>query len=297
MPRRHGALVSEAGDPKCLFGICQVFDPWIDPRLLAMQGYNFPPTTRPLLIESHFRRVVQRLVRSLARLQQRAREWDQFLEAGGLAGPHPELAFEIPEEGGIAADSVFHYLHLFIDDIARVIPFVLVDDGPDAKEPDGFTDLKRMVLADDLLTPMHLRELFLELDGEDSWWVQGFKRGAGIRQRLTHYTDLVLFHGGAKSGGPKMTGDVSLASVGGPVHVKDFESTLEALFVKLCEWLDRLDQPLLAHLSARLAKRGVSWDPLGEPCPAVTMPTQGEVRAGARHYLYFSLCRESPRGV
>ena len=79
-----------------------------------MQGYNVPEITRPLTIEFHFRRVVHRLIRSLGRLYRHFREWDRFIKEGGLASGHPELVFEIPEEAGIAADSVFHYLNLFI---------------------------------------------------------------------------------------------------------------------------------------------------------------------------------------
>jgi hypothetical protein len=74
----------------------------------------------------------------LARLYQRVREWDHFLAAGGLASPQPQLALEIPEEGGIAADSVFHYLNLFMDDVARIIPLVLAADETAPSEPDGF---------------------------------------------------------------------------------------------------------------------------------------------------------------
>lgn len=294
MPRRHGVLLSEADQPRWRLGIWQVFDPWIDPHVQALQGYTVPAITRPLTIEFHFRRVVQRLVRSLARLYHRVREWDQFLEEGGLASPRPELVFDIPEEGGIAADSVFHYLNLFIDDLARVIPHVLAYDGAEAKEPDGFATLKRMLTNEEIPASPWLRELFAELDHEDSWWFHGFKWGIGIRQRLTHYTDLVYFRGGTKPGEARMSGDVSLISVGGPIHLADFEDALQELFSGLCEWLDRLDQPLLRHLSERLAAKGVSWSPLSDQCPAAALPKQEGVRLDAAHYLYLPVC--SPSG-
>ena len=38
----------------------------------------------------------------------------------------------------MAADSVFHYLNLCIDDLARVVPFILEDDRAEVKEADGF---------------------------------------------------------------------------------------------------------------------------------------------------------------
>jgi hypothetical protein len=267
-------------------GVWQLFDPWVDPQLQLLQGYTVPRITRPLTIEFHFRRIVQRLVRSLARLYQRVREWDHFLEAGGLASARPELAFDIPEEGGIAADSVFHYLNLFIDDLARVVPLILAYDGTEAREPDGFGMLKGMLTGGEVQAPAPLCELFAELDRDDSWWTHGFKRGAGIRQRLTHYTDMVYFQGSTKPGDPRMTGDVSLISVGGPVHVPEFEGALQELFGKLCDWLDRLDLLLLGHLSEKLAAKGVSWDPFSGECPAVALPPQEGVRLDASHYLY-----------
>ena len=255
-----------------------------------MQGHSRPAITRPLTIEFHFRRVVQRLLRSLSRLYQHVREWDRFLEGGGLASTRPELVFEIPEEAGIAADSVFHYLNLLIDDVARVIPFVLAEEGPDPKEPDGFSTLKKMLANGELTASLALSELFAELDRDSSWWSIGFKRGVGMRQRLTHYTDLVIFHGRTKPGDTKMSGDVSLTTVGGPVRVAEFETALEELFADFCEWLDRLDHELLTHLSGRLARKGVSWNPYAEPCPAIALRELDEVRPDVSHFLYLPVC-------
>ena len=203
MPNRHGALVRSKDGPRCRLGIWQVFDPWVHPNLLAMQGHNIRhPEDRPLHIEYHFRRVVIRLVRSLGRLYQYARQYDRFLEAGGLAGPDPVLVFEIPEEAGIAADSVFHYLTLFIDDLARIIPFVLIEDGDEHKEPDGFGELKKQLIEGRLQASQAVIDLFVALDQDNSWWSLGFKRGIGMRQRLTHYTDLVYFRGSGISLSP-----------------------------------------------------------------------------------------------
>ncbi len=286
MVKRHGVLLSATSQPRWRLGVWQIFDPWVDPHLQRLQGCTVPKVTRPLTIEFHFRRVVLRLVRSLARLYQRVREWDHFLEAGGLVSARPELAFEIPEEGGMAADSVLHYLNLFIDDLARVFPYILADDGTKVKDLDGFGTLKVMLKKGDVPASQSLRELFNELDHDDSWWSHGFKHGAGIRQRLTHYTDVVYFRGSTKPGAHRMTGDVSLISVGGPVHLPDFESALQELFGKLCEWLERLDQLLLRHLSEKLSAKGVSWDPNTGECPAVALPREEGVRLDASHYLY-----------
>lgn len=291
MPNRHGAVVRSKDSPQFRLGIWQVFDPWVDPHLLVLQGHKIRhPQDRPHLIEHHFRRVVIRLVRTLGRLYQRAREYDRFLEAGALAGPRPDLAFEIPEEAGIAADSVFHYLTLFVDDLARIIPYIITEDGDEPKEPMGFSQLKNHWITGELPASQVLKDLFERLDQDDSWWSLGFKPHVGMRQRLTHHTDLVNFAGSTKAGDTSMTSDISLITIGGPTRVANFESTLQILLTDLCEWLDELDQELLGCLSERLARNGIPWNPFDEPIPAVRLPEPDDARLDASHYLYLPVC-------
>ena len=293
MPKRHCALVESNDGPQCKLGIWQVFHPWTEPHLLVLQGYNIRHSEkRPHLIEHHFRQVVYRLVRSLGRLHQHTREYNRFLEAGALAGPNPVLAFEIPEEAGIAADSVFHYLTLFIDDLARIIPYVLTEEGNEPVEPDGFSGLKKKILEGHLPASRTVRDLFAALDHDKSWWSLGFKRGKGMRQRLTHYTDLVYFRGSTKPGDTNMTSDISLITIGGPVHEVNFESALQNLLTGLCEWLDQIDRALLSRLSEKLAKKGVLWKPFDEPIPAVKLPALDGARLDASHYLYLPVCNQ-----
>lgn len=288
MTKRHGVLLGTT-QPCWRLGIWQIFDPWVNPQLQLLQGHTIPKITRPVIIEFHFRRVVHRLVRSLAEFDKRVREWDSFLEGGGLASAKPQLAFEIPEVGGIAADNVFHYLNLFIDDLARVVPRVLAYDGTKANEPDKFSTLMKMLKNGKVQAPAPLRELFAELNSSDSWWTHGFKGGTGIRQRLTHYTDMVYFQGSTKPGEPRMTSDVSLISVGGQIHIPEFERSLEELFGRLCQWLERLDHLLLQHLSEKLAAKGVNWNPFSGECPAIALPRQERIQLGASYYLYLPI--------
>ncbi len=290
MPQRHGVLLSSADRPRFRLGIRRVFDPYVDPHLRVLQGDTSTTLNRSGKIEFHFRRVVRRLVRSLGHLYQKSREWDRLLEAGALASTNPLLAFEIPEEAGIAADSVFHYLNLFIDDLARVIPFVLAAQGLRPKEPDGFARLKTMFAKGGLPASPSLSTLFAELDKKDSWWYLGFEYGVGMRQRLTHYTDVVIFEGRTKPGEPKMTSEIFLVSVGDGVKVGAFEDALEMLLTGLCEWLDRLEHELVAHLSQTLAKKGVSWNPLSEPGPTADLPESDEAPRNASHYPYLPVC-------
>lgn len=292
-PQRHGALLSAIDEPLLRLGIKRVFDPWIDPNLLVEQGYNVShPERRPLAIEYHFRRVAMRLVISLGRFYQQARNYDKFLESGGIAGPHPERVFNIPEEAGIAADSVFHYLNLFIDDVARIIPFVLAEEGNKPIKVEGFGDFRDKIINKKTISaPQPLFDLFDNLKQEGSWHSLGFKRGVGMRQRLTHYTSLVSFSASTKAGDTNMTADISLISIGDPTSKTDFESTLQIFLTNLCEWLDQLDQVLLSHLSEKLARKDIIWNPLNEPIPDQRLPDCGDIRPDASHYLYLPVCR------
>lgn len=268
------------------------FAPWVDPQLLILQGQKVPAITRALQVDFHFRHVVRRLVHSLGRLETRAREWDSFLEAGGIGGANPERLYDIADDGGIAADSVLHYLNLFIDDLARIVAIVFANHGTLAKEPDGFSALKKVLEEhkDNKVAALDsLRKLFVDLDQQRSWWKLGFARGAGIRQRLTHYTDMVFFEGSAKPGCSHMSGDIILSTVGGPVIVTEFESHLKDLLFKFCEWLEQLEFILIAESSTRLASNGVPWDPMKEPCPSVGLPPCTVTKQLSSHYLYLPI--------
>lgn len=291
IPRRHGVVVRSGNRCQLILGIWQVFDPWVNPQLQYLQDHTFPGITRPLAIEYHFRRVVHRLIRSLLSLYQHIRGWDRFLEAGGLTSKDPQLVFEIPEEAGIAADSVFHYLTLFIDDIARIIPYILEEEGKQYREPDGFSEMKRLIVNEKIPVPQTFFSLFQNLDREDSWYNLGFKRGIGMRQRLTHYTDLVIFRGRTKEGENQMSGDVSLGTIGGPIRVVDFEEGLKTQFRNLCVWLDRVDYELLTFLSKRLVRKGISWNPFDETVPSIDLPVMVEIDIEESNYYYFPVCR------
>ncbi len=287
MPKRHCVLPEGEDGPRCRIGILQVFYPWNEPELLILQGYNVRhPEQRPQFIGFHFRQVLFRLVRSLGLLHHQARRYDGFLDEGGIAGPNPILAFEIPEVAGIAADSVFHYLTLFIDDLARIVPYVLTNEGNEPIEIDGFSGLKKSILDEQLPAPDTVGDLFAALDHDKSWWSLGFKRGEGIRQRLTHYIDLVYFRASTKPGDAKMTSDISLVTCGGPVREIDFESVLQELFLDMFEWLDQIDVALLSCLSERLKDKNIFWNPLDEPIPAIPLPEPDAARPDVRHYFY-----------
>jgi hypothetical protein len=290
MPIRHCVLIDDTG---CQFqlGIWRAFDPWIDPDLLHMQGYQVRHTeARPARIEFHFRRVVVRLLRSLECLCRHARKYQRFLDEGALAGPSPEQAFEIPEQAGIAADSVFHYLTLFIDDLARIVPLVFTDEGQEGRDVDGFGALKTALNKNALRVPRQVGALFQGLNREDSWWSLGIKYRVGIRQRLTHYTDLIYFNASTKPGSTAMVSEISLVAIGDPNQALDLESGLRIFFSSLCEWLDELEKEILAHLSDKLRQQGIDWDPFRLPVCKVALPRSNDMFMGRDHYLYIPVC-------
>lgn len=286
---RHGVVIDPAGEPACSVGMLE----------LAFQLETFPPALKtdpaarkinmPTFVRFHFVRVCSRLFSSLGRLDEHVRAWDKFLRDGALAGPNPSLAHTVPDEAGIAADSVVHYLSAFVDDVARTIPLALgTEPLPDGE---GLSWLKRRISARNWTPPAPIGALFSELNDPASWWWQGFSRGGGMRHRLVHYTDLVHFGGTTRPGDDHMSSNVSLGAVGGPVSHTDFEAALRTLFAGLFGWLDRLERELRSSLVARHGQ----W-----PLPSKVVPDcafslpRGRITswgAPGPSYLYLPLCR------
>jgi len=276
MAKRHGITIEE-GKIQFKMGIWQIFDPWTYGPLLGEQGYQRHPERRPLYIEYHFRRVANRLFRSLNRLYSQCREYDKFIEDGSISGQNPELCFEIPEEIGIAADSVVHYLNLFAEDLARIIPFVLSEDVPEYDQKDirgtFFGKLTGDISPDEIYATQEVKKLFSDLkDNNNSWWSLALKPKYGVRQRLVHYTDLITCTASTKPGDSEMTPDFTLHRVGSSEESKPLEETLKALLTDLCSWLDDLEKLLLPILVQRLAQNDVQWSPFDELIHTIPLP-------------------------
>ena len=274
MPKRHGFFRDEEGERLCSMGIWRIFDPFtVGPycRLSQKQGQQDRAVEKPMYIEFHFRKILYRLFHSLDLLQKGVRSWSGFLEAGSIAGPNPTLVFTIPLQAGIAAYSVFHYLNMFIDDIAKAVPFALFIRPSEVQEVESFSDLKAKIRDSQIPVSPQLRALFEELDRDFSWWCLGFQFKRGIRQRLVHYTDILDFSGSAKEDHGKMVAEVRLVSVGEGIRVQDFEKTLRELLYGLCEWLDKLEEVLIGILDDKMAEEKIAWDWQNSQCPKVIL--------------------------
>jgi hypothetical protein len=265
MPKRHGAATRE-GKAVLLLGVWRIFDPWTRADLLVKQGVKIRHSEqRPARIGYHFGRAARRFAICLAHLHTSVRDFDRFIDEGGIAGSKPWLMFDIPEDAGIWADAALHYLNLLVDDIARMVPFALAREGERVRPPFSFRELMKDIDAMRRLAPPSLRELFSQLDRSDSWWTIGFASELGMRQRLVHYGDLLSFSASTKPGDDRMTSDIKLISVGVEVRVPDFEGALAAMLADLCRWLDDLEGVLIEILVENLNAKGVEWDTSDEP--------------------------------
>lgn len=293
MAKRHGIAISSSGDVQLHLGIWQVFDPWIDGGLVWAQGHQGRhPEERPLYIEFHFRRVVARLAISLERLFIQLREYDRHLKEGGVYSPTPHSYWDIQEEAGMAADSVFHYFNLFVEDIARIIPYALDDESLSVDEAKSsiFNELKKRIkLKQDV--PSEIANLFNSLEDPQSWWSLALLRGTGMRQRLEHSTSLLTLTTSAKPEDPNMTPDVRLVNIGRSDEAIDFEKALKQIMTNLCDWLDKLEALLLKNLVESLKSKDVSWSPFDKPVPSVYFPSL-RVNNFDTNGFYLPICKE-----
>jgi hypothetical protein len=149
----------------------------------------------PMKLEFRSTKIVRRLLRCLDRLDASVVEWDAFLSEGELKTPRPWLAVTLPVEAGMTAEGVFHYLNLLVDDLARLVGFLLTHRESAIPEGKGFGKLKHRLNRGQIEVSEAMRSLFQRLDEEASWWTLGFLWGKGSRQRIVHYGDMVVLSG------------------------------------------------------------------------------------------------------
>lgn len=278
MAKRHGIKIDDKGDILFLLGILSVFDPWTEGKILWEQGIELRhPEKRPLSIKFHLRRVAKRLIISLTKLFFLMQDYKKNLQGTGPEVGHYVDYWEVQEEIGIAADSIFHYLNLLVDDIAKIIPFIALEQGVpedffDSSHGSIFNFVNSKFKTEEVFrNNAELSTLFSRLNStEISWWSLAFKKESGLRQRLVHYTDLLMLHIDIDNNTRKPR--IIHSEVGKAVRDQDVERALRELFDSLCEWLDVLEIELSHILSAQLKKKNVNWSSLNSPAQGFLVP-------------------------
>jgi hypothetical protein len=296
MPKNHGLFQEADRPPAVRLGIKSVFDSLSRAPFVASSGrvlttqiatYQLPPKEFEAF-EFHFRHITTRLLHSLDVFQRKMATIGENFNESIDPFAHGNTSLE----AGIAADSILHYLNIFIDDIAKLIPFVVSNTYP-PEIFQGFGDAKGELQQGKLLAS--LKPVFQKLNKSTSWWYLGFKKGKGMRQRIVHYPDLVTIQGEQRLGEQLASATAYLLSQNPKVVSPNFEDLLRTILAGMCEWLDELEVVLLQRLADRAKAMGASWSPPAQPAQFfVPMEKPRDWRdIPAKDFLYLPLCDAS----
>ena len=304
MPKRHGIYQTPQQPPVFRYGVVRLFESL---RAFVATGkftgkdgpaeIKRPELPQVAQLRSHFIETTSRLLHSLDELQQAAGElrqcWEglqyaQSLSAGRAAGMR----------AAVAAEGAIHYLNVFLDDIARLVPFLLEcdlgvyawDSPKESKRIDSFS---RAVAKRDEPPFAPVKELFAALDKEGSWWKRGFGRGVGLRQRVVHYPDLLSFQGAGTAGSFEV--QAYLISPFIKQGAVDFIGGLREVLHGMCEWLDEAEAMLVEQAQQRARAGGTEWSPPAS-VPSLLLPVAPRtlnVALPPVDYLYLPMCEES----
>lgn len=273
MSHRHG-IMHERNQTVGLFGVWGIFE------ILVRSPFRTAPlgtAYKPVNLAFHFRQALRLLFYSLDVFQQKSIAFNEFLEEGALAGPNPGAFSDIQTEANAAAQGILSNLNIVLDDITRIIPFVLFTQPTKQQQPaQGFLQFKKHRLPEYPNTPIvaRLRALFGELDDQSSWFQSSIEYGIGMRQRLSHYTDLIVLSASAPPGENQMRQRFELVRIGTSKYTIDFPAEPRNLLHGLCAWLDKLDCLLIEQLCDRAKESEFEWQP-PEKCPGLYLPVVG----------------------
>ncbi len=298
MPKRHGSFRPEEKSPIFfLFGITSILAELRASTLRTI--YPQPHRKGPSAIqetEFHLQYVARSLVHSLDVFQRRLGELTRWYNTRGFSAPKTFLCTFFQLEASIAASSIFHFLSLLTDDVAKTILLALgVTPTPDNVDDISFGALVRKVERGRIGLPLGLRRVFSELNDQNSWWNLGFEYGKGIRQRLVHYTDVIQITASRESTAKRFRTTVFLHAVSGRVPVRNFEAEIAKILRSLCDWLDKVERALNDELTKRACAEGIQWSPRRD-CPRIPIPV--EVTTKWRviprvNFLYLPMCEGS----
>lgn len=258
MPIRHGLIQEKDKPPAMLFGIGGIFWNLVDTAVnVSPQIDKETRDIRKRFFEEsymHFNEILHRFLDALDIFQQYMVE----LDASFSMENHDWLSHaNTQRRAGMAADSALQYLGMLLDVVGSLIPFVILDKPMDyscfsndhKKICDSLQKTKKN--ANRNLLFAQLKDVFAQLDLPSSWWQIGYKPGNGMRQRITHYRDFVMFQGKGMVGEKTFKTQAILGNAVDLNDSVDFVKALKLMLAGLCDWLDELEQKLFEILQNR----------------------------------------------
>jgi hypothetical protein len=194
---------------------------------------------------------------------------------------------------GIAADSIFYYFGIFVDDIGDII-LLAYGDKPDnyARKLDSFNAVKTQIAKQPKYSA--LRPFFNALG---SWYDLGLKPLNGVRQRITHFEDIIVFGAGkVRENEPwKAVAFIhAFHDTQKPAGPDDIVEIIKEMFAALFEWLDPVYEVLLSKMKARNLVDEAEWTWVGTEARfhvGTFKPENPSVIPS--HYLYLNLIEGS----
>jgi hypothetical protein len=291
MPLRHGLFRQQTGPLLVRMGIAGIYS------RVQMQVFESPLNDQDSAAYAeraelamhqrrHTQEVAYRLLESLHFLQHHIDCLEEHINTHEF--PAPDQG-SLSRRAGISADSVLQYLGMFLDAVGRTIPMVVLDDPKDHKI-DSLN--KAITAAEQQKAFVKVKQVCSELRLPDSWWRLGFQRTSGLRQRITHYSDLISFIG--RGGNGRMNAVPYVHTAGHLSLMSDinFIESLSTILAGMCDWLDRLEAVLdeiLVEREKRMGAQLVEFPVSKFLAPSVEF---GELRSDRSDYLYLPICAD-----
>lgn len=271
MPTRHG-LDSQVENPTMAFGITEIIDaigmyPFHPPR---ESGLLFDPASQ---YSEHFKQTSEeRLFQALHLLQFHLNGYAKCMAnmrdalSRAKIGHHTNLA-------GMAAETFYFYWGILVDDLARVIPFVMEQHPTINVHKLTFDKIMKRIVNDGLYPT--LRPFFEPLGQDMSWWTLSFSYERGMRQRFMHYADSFSLNGQSENGIMTASPSVWRFNEEGVQVDADFDYLLRGSLKTFFDWLDTLEQVLRLRLRDRSGTENIPWSE-HENCYSFTPDIQFE---------------------
>jgi hypothetical protein len=302
MPKYHGLDLKRDEEngfersPSCMFGVGKIL------HAFAWSAFDVSDPLRGKAfrhLEMHFDQVTTRMLHSLHVFQQRLLEMDSIYARDERP---PGKVVDLQIEAGMAADSVFSYIAIFIDDIGKAVAKIYDLQQYnlktyDIRDLDSFNNVKRLM---NKLQGCHHNNLngispvFNDAAmSTQIWFDLGLKRGQGVRQRIVHYDDMILFAGSKSNDDTEWKAIAYLWGSHGespPTFPSDIVTVIRDLFTSLFNWMDQLYEVLEAELKSSKLVDDQHWKTYRGGCHGVPVAMTENPFVFPDSYLYLPLC-------